>query len=45
MALAFAPISLIRPVTINNPQVVTKSYPHYWEELRKAGFSLNVPTP
>ena len=23
-----------------NPQVVTKSYPHYWEDLRLAGFTI-----
>ena len=38
MALAFAPVSMKHPITINNPQVVTKSYPHFWEDLRHAGF-------
>jgi 3-phosphoshikimate 1-carboxyvinyltransferase len=40
MALAFAPVSLLRPIVINNPQVVTKSYPAYWEHLKGAGFSI-----
>lgn len=40
MALAFAPVSMKHPVTINNPQVVTKSYPHFWDDLRQAGFCL-----
>ena len=40
MALAFAPVSLLRPIVINNPQVVTKSYPAYWEHLKAAGFSI-----
>lgn len=41
MAMAFAPISLRLPhVVINNPQVVSKSYPHYWDDLKKAGFSI-----
>lgn len=40
MALAFAPVSLLRPVVINNPQVVTKSYPSFWEHLKAAGFSI-----
>ncbi|MBQ8487723.1 MAG: 3-phosphoshikimate 1-carboxyvinyltransferase [Prevotella sp.] len=40
MALAFAPISLKQPVAINNPQVVTKSYPNFWNDLRQAGFSV-----
>ena len=43
MALAFAPISLVRPIVINNPQVVTKSYPHYWSDLQKAGFTITTP--
>jgi len=40
MALAFAPVSMKQPVTINEPQVVSKSYPHFWETLRKAGFKI-----
>lgn len=41
MALAFAPASLkIKDIRINQPEVVTKSYPHYWEDLKKAGFII-----
>ena len=41
MALAFAPAAFVyEGLRINNPQVVTKSYPHYWEDLRKAGFEI-----
>ena len=42
MALSFAPIALVRPegVQIAHPQVVSKSYPHYWEDLKVAGFSV-----
>lgn len=40
MAMAFAPLALRRPITINNPQVVTKSYPQFWEDLRDAGFTI-----
>jgi 3-phosphoshikimate 1-carboxyvinyltransferase len=40
MALAFAPAALIHPIVINNPHVVTKSYPHYWNDLRQAGFTI-----
>lgn len=36
MAMAFAPLAILgQPVTINNPEVVSKSYPDFWEELRK----------
>ena len=38
IALAFAPVCLCRSIAINNPHVVTKSYPHYWDDLSKAGF-------
>lgn len=41
MAMAFAPAALVLPeLFINDPQVVSKSYPHYWEDLRKAGFTI-----
>lgn len=41
MAMAFAPASLVFPtLCINHPGVVSKSYPHYWDDLREAGFSI-----
>lgn len=41
MAMAFAPICLRNgKITINNPEVVSKSYPHFWEDLKKAGFKI-----
>lgn len=41
MAMAIAPMSIIvGPLVINNPEVVSKSYPHFWENLQKAGFSI-----
>ena len=41
MALSFAPASLcIDGLSINNPQVVTKSYPHFWEDIKSAGFEV-----
>ena len=34
MAMAFAPLALLgKPVTINRPDAVEKSYPGYWKEL------------
>ena len=27
---------------INNPQVVTKSYPSFWQSLKDAGFQIEV---
>lgn len=41
MAMAFAPVSMkIGKININDPHVVTKSYPHYWDDLKKVGFEL-----
>lgn len=41
MALSFAPLAFRWPgLQINNPQVVTKSYPHFWEDLKAAGFEV-----
>ena len=39
MALSFAPAAFRLPqLQINNPQVVSKSYPKFWENLKAAGF-------
>lgn len=40
MAMAFAPASLVRKegIEIAHPEVVSKSYPHFWENLESAGF-------
>ncbi len=42
MAMAFAPAALVLPhgIEIARPEVVSKSYPAYWDDLRKAGFTL-----
>jgi 3-phosphoshikimate 1-carboxyvinyltransferase len=41
MALAFAPAALrFEGLIINNPQVVTKSYPQFWEDLTQCGFRI-----
>lgn len=43
MAMAFAPAAILFPgLRINNPQVVTKSYPQFWDDLRKAGFKIEA---
>ena len=42
MALSFAPLALVFPdLKIRNPQVVTKSYPQFWEELLRAKFIVH----
>ncbi len=41
MALAFAPACQVYgAVTIVDPMVVTKSYPGYWDDLKKVGFEV-----
>lgn len=41
MAMAFAPAAIKFPgLKINNPEVVSKSYPHFWEDLKQAGFEI-----
>lgn len=43
MAMAFAPAALkFNRVTINHPMVVTKSYPRYYDDLIKAGFTVDA---
>lgn len=42
MAMAFAPAAIRYPhMQIAEPQVVSKSYPAYWEDLKKAGFLIS----
>jgi len=42
MAMAFAPLAFKFPqIEINNPEVVSKSYPHYWEDLKKVGVLIS----
>lgn len=37
MAMAFAPLAIKYPgLRINNPEVVTKSYPDFWSDMQKA---------
>lgn len=41
MAMAFAPACIRFPgLRINDPQVVSKSYPRFWDDLRAAGFTI-----
>ena len=41
MAMAFAAAAIKFPgLMINNPEVVTKSYPDFWEHMKQAGFTI-----
>jgi 3-phosphoshikimate 1-carboxyvinyltransferase len=40
MAMAFAPLALKTPILINDAEVVSKSYPDFWSDLRKLSFGV-----
>ncbi len=40
MAMSFAPLSLITPIKIVKPDVVTKSYRNFWSDLKSLGFDI-----
>lgn len=40
MAMAFAPLAAVADVTIENPDVVRKSYPRFWEDIKGLGFKF-----
>ena len=40
MAMSFAPLSLLVPINIKNPEVVTKSYLNFWNDLESLGFNI-----
>ncbi|WP_129750910.1 3-phosphoshikimate 1-carboxyvinyltransferase [Flavobacterium beibuense] len=42
MAMAFAPLALKVPIIINDAQVVSKSYPAFWEDFKKTGFIIQT---
>ncbi len=41
MAMCFAPLGLLFPIRINDPTVVSKSYPGFWKDLSSLGFLIN----
>ncbi len=40
MAMSFAPLAMINTIKIEDPSVVEKSYPEFWEDLKKLGFEI-----
>lgn len=40
MAMAFAPLALKVPIIIENAEVVSKSYPAFWEDVKQIGFTI-----
>jgi 3-phosphoshikimate 1-carboxyvinyltransferase len=42
MAMAFAPLALKVPIIINDSEVVSKSYPAFWDDLKSINFSQEI---
>lgn len=42
MAMAFAPLACVLDLNIEDPEVVAKSYPRFWDDLQKAGLETEV---
>ena len=40
MAMAFAPLALKAAIVINDAEVVSKSYPDFWKDLKQLGFRI-----
>lgn len=40
MAMAFAPLALRTSLSIENADVVSKSYPDFWDDMKKLGFKV-----
>ena len=40
MAMAFAPLALKVPLSINDAGVVSKSYPSFWEDMKTTGYQV-----
>lgn len=41
MAMAFAPLALKVPIVIKDAEVVSKSYPNFWSDLKAVGFQIS----
>jgi 3-phosphoshikimate 1-carboxyvinyltransferase len=41
MAMAFAPLALLLPIEIEEPNVVIKSYPDFWKDFKQLGLEIN----
>lgn len=41
MAMAFAPLATKVPIIIENAEVVSKSYPDFWDDLKELNFEIS----
>jgi 3-phosphoshikimate 1-carboxyvinyltransferase len=42
MAMAFAPLATLMDVEIERPDVVRKSYPNFWNDMKSVGFEIQT---
>ena len=42
MAMAFAPLATLMDVDIERPEVVRKSYPNFWKDMKSVGFVIQT---
>jgi 3-phosphoshikimate 1-carboxyvinyltransferase len=42
MAMAAAPLALLKQIEIEDETVVNKSYPHFWDDLKSVGFEIDL---
>ncbi|MSQ79759.1 MAG: 3-phosphoshikimate 1-carboxyvinyltransferase [Flavobacteriaceae bacterium] len=42
LAMAFAALGILFPVEVENPNVVEKSYPNFWEDVKRMGFDTST---
>ncbi len=40
MAMAFSPLALLVPIKIKEPDVVSKSYPNFWKDLKSINYKI-----
>jgi len=42
MVMAFAPLAILgNPIIIENPKLTSKSYPSFWDDFKKTGFTFD----
>ncbi|MGB1037311.1 MAG: hypothetical protein ACPGYY_01610 [Bacteroidia bacterium] len=41
MAMCVAPLGLLEPILVENEEVVRKSYPSFWNDLKMVGFEID----
>jgi 3-phosphoshikimate 1-carboxyvinyltransferase len=42
MAMAFAPLALKTSILINDAEVVSKSYPDFWDDMKSVGLNVKM---